>query len=230
MPTYPVNTFPNFSQLEAYINNFWTQNGIQEITGIIGNDVVNALLTFIEQSPLNWQTARIESGGGIIVASRPVVVFMTTTPTSLAWNDNIYNEFIFINTTPNPIPLAGGRIYYDIHLIPHSYIPANTSITIVKATNSNWVQSSGVGNSPYGALNLVVGEAGAPANGASTWQSNLLLGLGGTLARAQIMLAETPFSSYGTNKGFNLDNVGGYISLIGGVFNTGDSLYINLNQ
>ena len=55
-------TFPNFADLLAYINSEWITNGNQEITGVIGNNVVNGLLTFITQSPLiNDATDDIDS-------------------------------------------------------------------------------------------------------------------------------------------------------------------------
>lgn len=231
MPSYPVNTFPNFQQLATYINNFWTQNGMEEITGIIGNDVVNGLLTFIEQSPLNWQKAKIESGGGAVMASRPIIVFMSNVPTSVSWMDNIYYEYVFVNTTNGDIP---SDTYYDINLTATSIIPAKSIVNIAKASNDLWiiksVPSSGSGSGTLPSLTGLVGGGGAddPVNGLGTFQSNKLIGLG---ARISILYAETPISNWGDNAAFTLDNTTGIFTwLNGNTFTTGSSFYVDRNQ
>lgn len=142
---YPVQTFPDFASLLAYMNNEWVTNGNGDIDAVIGNNVVNGLLTFIEQSPLNYQAALVTAAGGAITASRPITVFITTTPTSLQWGNNIYNQFVFINTTNAPIPLGGGQKYYDINLTAQSSIPAKTVLSIVKATNGLWISNYNAG-------------------------------------------------------------------------------------
>lgn len=223
---YPVNTFPNFSALLAYINNFWITNGIEEITGVIGNDVVNGLLTFVEQSPLNWQTTDIFSTGGAISPVRPVNIIMSVTPDSISWGDNIYNQYIFSNTTSGDIP---SQTYYDNNLSAVTIIPAKSVVNIAKAKNGNWILISSTGVIKD-SLNLVVGESGAPQNGQSIWQSDDLIGLGGSLERIQITLAEVPMSSYGMNASFTLDNILGIIDISPNTFYNGSSLNINLNQ
>lgn len=81
-----------------------------------------------------------------------------------------------------------------------------------------------------GVLNLIVGESGAPQNGESTWQSDSLIGLGGTLGRIQITLGEVPMSSYGGNASFSFDNTSGTINIFPNTFYEPDSLNVNLNQ
>lgn len=137
--SYPQQTFPTFADLLAYQNTNWVTNGNGDIDAIIGNNVVNGLLTFIEQSPINYAKAQIISAGGIVTSSRPITIFMTTAPTELSWVDNIYNQYVFINTTSSSIPLASGFFYYNINLAPQSSIPAKTILSIAKASNNNWV-------------------------------------------------------------------------------------------
>lgn len=166
MPTYPQQTFPTFADLLAFINTNWITNGNGDIDAIIGNDVVNGLLTFVEQSPLNYQTAQIFSTGGVIGNPRPVSVFMTVTPASLQWPDNIYNQYFFINTTSNAIPIGGGLLYYDINLVPQTSIPAKSVVAIMKVKNGTWISIYNAGGSGaltvFGRLQFTVGDIDSP--------------------------------------------------------------------
>lgn len=232
---YPNTTFNNFQELMEYINTYWITNGVEEITGAIGNDVVNGLLSFTEQSPLNWQKADIQSLGGDISAARPITVFMTTAPDSLSWADNIYYEYVFINTTFDDIPTT--TPYYDINLTAINVIPAKSIINICKAKNNLWLLKS-LPASGSGvivpALNGIVGGGGVddPVDDSPTFQSNKLIGLGATNGgKVSITYAETPMSNYGGNASFAIDNVAGIFTWTNGnTFSTGSSLYINLNQ
>lgn len=231
---YPVNTFPTFQDLLNYINTYWVTNGVEEITGVIGNDVVNGLLTFIEKSPLNWQTADIASSGGAVNVTRPITVIMTATPTSLTWSDNIYNEYVFINTTLGDVPTT--QTYYDINLAAVNKIPAKSVINICKAKNGQWIlkslpaSGSGVIVPP---LVGVVGGGGAddPVNGLQTFTSSKLINLGASNGgKIQIEIDEVTMSNFGQNSSFTLDNVLGILDISPNTFFTGSSLYINLNQ
>ena len=172
---YPTQTFPNFAALMAYINQYIITNGLGLIEGVEHNNVENGLLTFIEQSPLNWATAEIVSSGGNVVAPAPVTVFLTTTPTGLTWNDNIYNEYVFINMTSNNIPLSNSMVYYNTSGQAVNYIPANSSVDIFKASNDLWVQGyvsgTSTGTAQKQPMTYVVGSTpNAPTAGTNTWQ------------------------------------------------------------
>jgi hypothetical protein len=232
---YPINTFATFADLLTYINNFWITNGVEEITGVIGNDVVNGLLTFIEENPLNSGTTKIESSGGILSAIKPVTVFMAATPTSFSWSDNVQHQYVFINTTLGNIPTI--TTYYDINLQAVNIIPAKSTVTIFKTSNNQWI----IGNLPASGSGVIVppltglvggGGADDPANGATTFQSSKLINLGATNSgKIVITYAEVPFSSWGSNAVFSFDNITGTIAWINGnVFIGGDTLSINLNQ
>lgn len=235
MPSYPKNTFSDFAALLNYINAYWITNGVQEITGVIGNDVVNGLLTFVEQSPLNWQTADIQSGGGVISATRPITVFMGTVPTMVSWGDNIYNEWVFINTTLGNIPTLNP--YVDINLQNVFTIPAKSIINICKARNGVWIlkslpaSGSGVIVPP---LVGTVGDGGPddPAADSTTFQSNKLKNLGATNGgKITLLYAEVPYSSWGPNKAFDFNNVTGTLTWVNGYkFILKDTLWIDLNQ
>lgn len=154
--SYPQQTFANFQELLNFINTFWVTNGVQEIDAVIGNDVVNGLLTFITQSPLNYQKAAIVSSGGTVVTTQPVTVIMGTVPSSLNWIDNIYNQNIFINTTASDIPLANGIIYYNAALVVQNSIPAQSTISIAKAKNGQWIQINQSTNSGFGTIHISI--------------------------------------------------------------------------
>jgi hypothetical protein len=172
----PDVTFPNFPALLAYINANIKPNGNEEIIGQIHNNVENGLLTFIEQSPLNWQKADVVNSAAAYIAQRPVVVFDGTAPVSLTWTDNIYNEYVFVNMTASAIPLLGLLVYYDTQSNPISSIPANSAVNIFKASNDLWVGftyggGGGGGSTQKPPLSYVVGvTAGAPTAGTTTWQ------------------------------------------------------------
>lgn len=231
---YPSVTFATFDELLTYFNNFWITNGIQEITGLIGNNGVNGLLTFIRQSPLNYQAARLISTGGNVVTQQPVVVILGVVPTSINWSDNIYNQNIIINSTASSIPLAAGVFYYNAALAPQSSIPAQSVINIVKASNSLWIQINQVGTGipPKPPIAGVVGGSGMPTGGQSTYTDIRLKGLGATNnGNAEFSMAGSILYNYGTIASFELDNVNGIISLLfGNAFTTGDPININLNQ
>lgn len=163
---YPLQTFSTFAELLTYINNNVVTNGDEEIDAVIVNNVVNGLLTFISQSPLNYQKADLYTSGGIIVTTNPVNVFTNTTPTTLSWENNIYNQVIFINTTGNAIPLDTGVTYKNIYLVSQNNIPANSVISLVKAENDLWIQtnvdSGGGQNISFGKVQFKVGDVDAP--------------------------------------------------------------------
>lgn len=232
---YPVNTFPDFTSLMNYINTFWITNGVEEITGIIGNDVVNGLLTFIQKSPLNWQKAKLESSGGAINAARPVNVFMSLVPDSLTWGDNIYYEYVFINTTQGDIPTL--ITYYDINLQPVNIIPAKSIVNISKASNDLWivssVPSSGSSSSVPPYIGVVDrGMPSDPVSGTSVLQSNSLIGLGSTNnGDITILYAEGIRNSFGADASISYDSPSGTITLNAGEqFFTGAALWVDRNQ
>lgn len=145
---YPSQTFNTFDELLAYINSFWITNGSQEITGLIGNNVVNALLTFVRQSPLNYQRAKVSSTAIHFGATHPVNIFTVTPPLDVSFGDNIYNEYTFVNATGQDIPLLAGLSYYDVNLNNITYIPSNQIVNISKAENGLWIQTNNFATSP----------------------------------------------------------------------------------
>lgn len=232
----PTLIFPNLDSWEIWVDNNIVTNGMELITGNFGNITENAAIQFIRQSPLNWQTANVISSGGIVNVTRPVNVIISSVPASLSWGDNIYNQYIFINTVAADIPLATGSSYYDINLQPVDIIPAKSIVNICKASNSLWVVSS----VPYSGSNAsvppligVVGNGGAndPVANQSIFQSNKLIGLGATNdGNIEIKIANVPYWNFGDNASFVFNNVTGQINLSPNTFITGNGLYINLNQ
>lgn len=139
---YPQQTFNSFNDLQVYINTYWVTNGVGDITGIVGNNVVNALLTFIEESPLNYGRAKVISTGGSVLLDRPVNVINGTPPSTVSFGDNIYNEFTIVNMTAANIPLAAGVTYYDVNSNIITYIPRRQVLSVSKAENNLWIQTN----------------------------------------------------------------------------------------
>lgn len=231
----PTLSFSTLAAWQTWVDDNIKTNGMELITGDFGNITENAAIYFIGRSPLNWETAKIESGGGDINASRPVNVFMTTTPNSLTWGDNIYNQYIFNNTTGGDIPTL--MTYYDNSLQPLNSIPANSIVNICKASNGLWVVAA-VPNqgssSTYPPLKGEVGGGGVddPVDGATSFQSNKLMNLGSTTGgKLSITYAETLMSSWGSNAAFTYDpNTGTITWLYGNTFTVGSTLEVDRNQ
>jgi hypothetical protein len=171
-------TFPTIDALEAYVDQYIIANGNEEITGPINNDALNGCIEFIRKSPLNWNKATLISSGGIVAITdqyTAVVVFMTVTPTSLTWTDNIYHEYVFINLTASAIPLAGLLVYYTPLATSSNEIPANSVVNVFKASNDLWVQGNnlpggGTGSAQKQPFSFRVGvTANAPTAGTDTW-------------------------------------------------------------
>jgi len=172
----PSIIFAEIPDWEAYIDEFVITNGVQEITGLIGNNSFNGAVTFIKKSPLNWSKAQIFSTGGNIGLTGSflgVVIIMGTPPTSITWTDNFYHEYVIINLTTSDIPVKNPLVYYDLTGTPVMIIPANSCVDIVKANNDLWVERSfnfgttAVGKQPK---TFVVGQTpGAPVAGTNTW-------------------------------------------------------------
>lgn len=181
---YPVTTFNTITEWENYLNTQWVTNGNEEITGVVGNNGVNGAVTFIKKSPLNWSKAAIYSGGGDIVLSDNflgVVLFMTTTPDSISFGDNFYNQYVFLNMTGGNIQLDTPSVYYDLSGNPIDYLPANSVTVLYKATNDLWVlgnaSTGGGGSTQRQPKFYIVGTtAGAPTAATSTWTNSAFEG------------------------------------------------------
>jgi hypothetical protein len=139
---YPTVIFNNISEWESYINTYIITNGNNEIEGVEGNNAYNGAVKFIRQSPLNWQKASVVNTNSDTTANTPVIVFTGLTPSSLTFGDNIYYEYLFLNMLSEDIPLFGSLVYYNMTGQAIDYIPANTAISVFKATNDLWVQGS----------------------------------------------------------------------------------------
>lgn len=234
---FPTLSFSTLDEWQSWIDNNIIPNGMELITGNDGNITENAAVYFIKQSPLNWQTADIFSSGGAISVLRPINVIMTSVPTSITWGDNIYNEWVFINTTGGNIP---SNTYYDINLSPVTSIPAKSTLNVCKVKNGQWIikslPSSGSGTVTHPYVGVVDrGLPTDPVSGTSQFQNNSLIGLGASNNNdIQIVYAEILRSSYGVNQSFIYYPTTGIIDLnynsSGEQFFSGYTLQIDLNQ
>ena len=135
----PSTTYSTMQQLLNDINTRFVPNGMELITGDIGNSQLNGLANFIVTYTLNSGLAGISSSTGVIPLSKPVTLF-TAVPTSINWPDNVQNEYYIINATASNMPLTSGYSYIDQYASVQTAIPARSSIHIAKATNGSWVQ------------------------------------------------------------------------------------------
>jgi len=145
----PSITYSSIQQLLNDINTRFVPNGMELITGDIGNSQLNGLANFIVTYTLNSGLAGISSSTGVIPLSKPVTLF-TTVPTSINWPDNVQNEYYIINATASNIPLTSGYSYVDQYGVSQTVIPARTSIHIAKATNGSWILVSNLGGAGSG--------------------------------------------------------------------------------
>jgi hypothetical protein len=155
----PSQAFNTIQDLLVYINTYFIPNGNQDIDGDEGNNILNGLANFIVSYTLNSGLVRIESGGGVIILSKPMTVF-TGGPTSIQWPGNIQNEYYITNATGLNISLTNGYSYIDQFATAQTIIPARTSIHIAKATNGSWIQMNNLPGSSGGSLPPQTGHEG----------------------------------------------------------------------
>lgn len=136
---YPQQTFSTIAQLLNYINTLWVTNGNDEITGVIGNNVVNALANFIVSYEVNGSLANISTSSGVVTVTKPITAF-TVGPTSVNWPDNVQNEYYLVNATGNDIPLTSGYSYVDQFFNVQTILAARDAVHIAKATNGSWIR------------------------------------------------------------------------------------------
>ena len=165
-------TFPNIDALEAYVDAYIIANGNGEITGPIANEAFNGCIEFLRQSPLNWEQATVLNTTGAVIAPTPVMVFTGSTPSSLTWNDNIYNEYVFINMTDEDIPLLGSLVYYRPTGTVKDNISSHTAVNLFLASNDLWIAGYETGIQPTGQRQpktyMVGATTGAPTAGTNT--------------------------------------------------------------
>lgn len=166
----PSTTFATIDDLISFVNTYIIPNGIEEITGDIHNSASNGFTTYIKKAVLNYELAKIESGGGVIVLSKPISI-ISATPTTIQWPDDFVNEFYIANGTSSDIALATGFTYVDAFANIQTTIPANTVVHIAKMTNGGWLLVGSTG----AASTTIVG-----ADNGLTVDSGVVV-LGGTL-------------------------------------------------
>jgi len=240
MPVLPTQTFNTLDEWETWIDANIVTNGVQGISGNDGNITENAAVKFIRQSPINWQRAQVINSSGVASASRPVVIFITSTPSSFTFGDNIYNQYCFVNTTSGAIPLGNSQTYYDINLVALTSIPPKSIVNISKAQNSLWIVNTVPSQGSQSTLPPYVGivdrgQPNDPVSGTSLFQSNVLKNLGASNDNnITINIDGGLQQNYGVNKSFEYDPVAGEIDLdynsSGNQFFAGSSLTIDLNQ
>jgi hypothetical protein len=140
----PSTTYTTIQQLLNDINTRFVPNGMELITGDIGNSQLNGLANFIVEYTLNSGLAGISSSTGVIPLSKPITVF-TVVPTSVNWPDNIQNEYYIVNATASNIPLTSGYSYIDQYQVAQTNIPARSTVHIAKATNGSWILVNNTG-------------------------------------------------------------------------------------
>lgn len=236
----PTQTFNTIAEWENWVNTNIIPNGNEEITGDDGNITENAAVKFIKRSPLNWEKAQIIQTSGTSYATRPIIVFISNTPSEFTFGDNIYNEYVFINTLYDNIPLASGIAYVDINLSPVDNIPAKSIVNICKANNDLWIVSSVPSSGSLSSLPPLIGivdggNTDDPVSGTSIFQSDKLINLGASnQGKIQIQIDNGILSNYGLNISFDFDSPNGIIDLnyngSGNEWQSGSSLYIDLNQ
>lgn len=157
---YPQQTFTDFTQLLNYINTEVVTNGNEEIDAIIMNNVVNGLLTFIEQSPLNSPKGTIVSSGGNVVLNSPVTLISGTTPINVTWGNNIYNQYVIINSLSVPVTTLVS--FKDILGNVINSIPPQSVLNLYQLSNGDWVNTNR--NIKTYPLQIVVGYPDSDGN------------------------------------------------------------------
>lgn len=168
----PSQTYSTIQQLLNDINSRFVPNGVEAITGDIGNSQLNGLANFIVKYSVNAQLAGISSSTGVVSLSKPITIF-SVTPTSLNWIDNVQFEYYIVNATSSIIPLTTGTTYVDNTQTVRTSVPANASIHIAKTTNGSWVQINNLSNNVVSNTStiltqFIIGDVGSPMTAGQT--------------------------------------------------------------
>ena len=220
----PSETYSTMTQLLNAINTKVIPNGVREIDGEELNNVLNGICTFIVNYTMNGNLGAVNSSSGsVVIASKPVTVF-TGAPTSIAWNDDVQNEYIFVNATGFDIPSSG---FIDQYENTQTVIPLRTAIHIAKLTNGAWAQVNNLqGSGSGGGLPSQTGNGGAflTTNGTSvSWgaphisitSADFSDATNCPIAAAQYNTLSIFFSEYGR---FIYEDAGEWTPLAGGGF------------
>lgn len=156
---YPVQTFSNIQALLNYINTQWITNGVEAITGVVGNNVVNALANFIVEYTVNGGLGTVSTNPGVVSLSTPVTVFAVPA-SEVNWADNIQFEYYVVNATGIPIPITAGFSYVDQYGVTQTSFPARQSVHIGKLFNGSWVQLNNLGVIPTNTVPPNAGQQG----------------------------------------------------------------------
>lgn len=136
---FPAQTFATIQQLFNYINTFIVPNGVAEINGTEHNNVENALASFIVKYTLNSGLVAIVTAGGAVSLSSPITV-LKGAPDTVAWPDNIQNEYYVVNATGRDIPILSGLGYVDANQVVQTVFPTLQVVHMAKAANGQWIQ------------------------------------------------------------------------------------------
>lgn len=143
----PSETYSTMTQLVNAINTKVIPNGMREIDGEELNNVLNGICTFIVNYTVNGNLSVINSSSGsVVTVTKPITIF-TGAPTSIAWPDDVQNEYYFVNATGFDIPSLP---YLDQYENEQTVIPFRTAIHIAKSTNGAWVQINNLPGSGSG--------------------------------------------------------------------------------
>lgn len=222
-----------------YILTNWIQNNNQLITGTIGQNVVWNLAQFIKQNPENYQRATVVASPSNYTTNKDqcLLIFTNNSSGGLAWVDNRWNKYYFVNITNNIRTFFNGRFYYDINGVVQTTLPARTSIHIAKGDDDFWYQTNtSTGSVPPSNIPPLTGVAGGgnpgdPVGGSMLYQDARLVGLGAAnFGRIQIFVNNIPETNFGVSSSFNFDNTTGIIDRDPITWIDLDGLYIDLNQ
>lgn len=156
----PSQTFANIiPDLINYINNEIKPNGAREIDGDALNNALNALATFIIKYQVNGELAAVINSTTALVVAKPITIF-TAAPATITVNDNVQNEYYFVNATGNSISFNTAFTYTDPYGDVKTSLPPFLAIHIAKATNGSWIQINNIGGGTGGDLPPQSGNQG----------------------------------------------------------------------
>ncbi len=139
----PQENIP-LSDLRNYINDKIVPNEMRQIDGVDHNNVENALLTAIENAPLNSKGGKVITEPEDVFLTHGVTVF-TEVPASIAWEENFQKQWKIVNRTEEDLPLQDGLTYIDQYGEVRDYIPASMALTIEQLESGQWAQTNNIG-------------------------------------------------------------------------------------
>lgn len=139
----PDIDFNNTAELQQYVNETLVDNNSQSIRADEHNNIESGLVKFINQSPRNWNKAKItNSTTGFQGDGKNSMILLGSNFNGVVnLVDNQWNEYTIVNLSKQQKTLGGVvSTYYTPNGTARTYVKSSSVLKLVKGENGNWYE------------------------------------------------------------------------------------------